>query len=254
MKYKEYSQNIWDQIHLSIKKNLEIQSKTAQKIYAAFDADGTLWDIDLGETFFQYQIEKKLVPLPPNPWEHYLHLKSQACGPEQAYLWLAQINKNVPLDLVRKWAADAALEATPIPIFQEQKKLIDLLKKSGVEVFIVTASVKWAVEPGAALLGLSNDVVIGVETKVTDSGLITEQQEGTITYKSGKVSGLLAKTNNQKPFLVSGNTEGDLALLEASSDIRLAVSAACRDDKLFKTESALQLHAKSKGWLSHRFI
>ena len=36
---------------------------------AAFDADGTLWDMDMGEHFFQHQISKKLLPdLPADPW------------------------------------------------------------------------------------------------------------------------------------------------------------------------------------------
>ena len=47
---------------------------------------------------------------------------------------------------------------------------------------------------------------------------------------------------------------GDFELLSSATHIQLAVSAASRDDKLFKTEHELQEKAKSLGWLSHRFI
>src|SRR5690606_23847938 len=56
---------------------------------AAFDADGTLWRNDLGELFFQYQIDlKKLEPLTKDPWGYYEEVKNHD-DPEKAYLWLA---------------------------------------------------------------------------------------------------------------------------------------------------------------------
>ncbi len=249
MKYKEYSKDIWNHIEQSVEAALKIHPRPV----AAFDADGTLWDIDLGETFFQHQIEKKLVPLPENPWDHYHELKKKNNDPREAYLWLAQLNKGVSLTKVREWAQQAVTEAQPIPVFQEQQKLIEFLLGKNVEVFIVTASVKWAVEPGAQLVGLDSDHVIGIETKV-QSSLVSDQQKGIITYRQGKVDALLERTGGRKPFLSAGNTTGDLQLLQAATHVALAVSAASREDALFKTEMELQEQAKKNSWLSHRFV
>jgi hypothetical protein len=47
---------------------------------------------------------------------------------------------------------------------------------------------------------------------------------------------------------------GDFNLLESATHLRLAVSAASRDDKIFKTEAELAQNATDKGWLHHRFI
>ncbi|XGC81025.1 HAD family hydrolase [Bdellovibrio bacteriovorus] len=247
MKYKDYSTDIWSRINTTLDQVL----KEDPNPVAAFDADGTLWDIDLGETFFHYQIDNKLVPLPPHPFEHYEDMKAE--NPEKAYLWLAQICKGQSLEQVHKWAVEGVKEQHPLPIFLQQKKLIDLFLSKGVKVYVVTASVKWAVEPGAEILGLTKDCVLGVETHV-DNGFVSDRQKGIITYRQGKVDALLAATGGKKPFFASGNTMGDYQLLQNATHLSLAVSAAARDDKLFKTEFELQQNAEKFGWLAHRFV
>jgi HAD superfamily phosphoserine phosphatase-like hydrolase len=249
MKYKAYSTEMWNRIHTALDFALAKDSEPV----AAFDADGTLWDIDLGETFFHYQIDNKLVSLPPDPWEYYQELKKKNDDPSEAYLWLAQINQGKNLSEIRSWAEQAVKAQHPVPIFEEQKKIIDLFKSKGVQVYIITASVKWAVEPGAKLLGLDANSVIGVET-TTENGVITQNQKGLITYQMGKVEALLERTSGKTPFFSAGNTMGDFQLLNSASELALAVSAATQDDRLFKTENDLQKIAQQKNWMNHRFI
>jgi phosphoserine phosphatase len=247
MKYKDYSSDIWSSINNTLDQVLKEQDQPI----AAFDADGTLWDIDLGETFFHYQIDNKLVKLPADPWNHYESMKAE--DPRKAYLWLAQICQGKTLTEVQQWAKSGVKAAAPVPVFSEQKKLIQLLLSKGVKVYVITASVKWAVEGGADLVGLEHENIIGVETEVQND-IITDKQKGVITYRQGKVEALLAKTGGKLPFLASGNTMGDFNLLESATHLRLAVSAASRDDKIFKTEAELAQNAAEKGWLHHRFI
>lgn len=247
MKYKDYSQDIWTQIQTT----LDLVLKNDPHPVAAFDADGTLWDTDLGENFFHHQIDHKLVPLPNNPWNHYQEMKQK--NPQQAYLWLAQICKGHALTEVHDWAKDALKAHHPVPVFSEQQKLIQLFLSKGVQVYIITASVKWAVEPGMSFFGLNYDNVIGIETAV-DNGVVSDRQQGSISYREGKVTALLEKTNGKKPFFASGNTMGDFELLKSATHLQLAVSAASRDDRLFKTELELSENAEKHSWLSHRFI
>ena len=218
---------------------------------AAFDADGTLWNTDLGEGLFSYEINNDTVPLPENPWQHYQYLKDHVSHPA-AYLWLAQINKGVSIDLVREWAAAAVAEMHPVPVFPEAVRIIEHLKKLEVEVYIVTASIKWAVEPGAHLLGLTPDDVIGIETEVVD-GIVTEKQKGPITWRKGKVEGLLARTGGVAPYFAAGNTEGDLFLLESATDLRLVMSAAPEGSENYPTEQAMLKIAQQRDWHSFRY-
>lgn len=248
MKYKKYSDEIWQKIRHALTEELRHNPNPV----AAFDADGTLWDTDLGESFFQYQIQHKVLSgLPQDPWRHYRDWKESG-DPRPAYLWLAQINAGHKLTEVQGWAEKAVQSKEPLPIFEEQKKLIELLLKSNVQVWIVTASVKWAVEPGALRLGLTHKNVIGIETQV-ENGLVTDIQAGSITYREGKPATLLEKTKGVRPFLCAGNSLGDFALLESATRIQLAVGAATREHELFSAEEKLREAAKQKNWIIHQF-
>jgi phosphoserine phosphatase len=248
VKYKNYPSVIWDQI----RQALDEERKSGKTPVAAFDADGTLWDTDLGESFFKFQISQGLLPnLPANPWRHYRDWK-EAGDPRPAYLWLAQINRGHRLAEVQSWAEKAVAVREPLPIFAEQQKLIELLLKEGVQVWIVTASVKWAVEPGALRLGLRHDQVIGIETAVVD-GVVTDKAAGYMTYREGKASAILDKTKGQAPFLCSGNTLGDLSLLECASRIRLAVGASTPGHEMYEAEEKLRVIGRERGWFVHQF-
>ncbi|MFZ4402573.1 MAG: HAD family hydrolase [Pseudobdellovibrionaceae bacterium] len=247
MKYKSFSKSIWDELE----RSYSLAKKANESLVAAFDADGTLWDTDFGEAYFSYQIENKLVPLPDQPWEHYHNLKLQK--PEDAYLWLAQIHQGVPLPTVHEWAKKNLDTLHPVPFFEEQVKLIQWLHDHQVKVFVITASVKWSVEPGANALGIPADNVLGVET-VIDNGLVTSKQNGAITYRAGKVEALLQKTKGQRPFFASGNSNGDIDLLSSATHMALAVTSTRPDDKLYKAEQTLQKEAEVKNWIKHSFI
>ncbi len=250
MNYKSYPLEFWQKIETMI---IELKSRSTEPLIAAFDADGTLWDTDLGENFFHYQIEHKHMPLPPEPFQEYLDKKAINNDPRDAYVWLAQINQGKTLTQVREWATQAYQSIQPSPIFSEQKKLIELFLKNNVEIYVVTASIKWAVEPGARAVGLSNDNVIGVETEVHNN-MISDKAVLPITYRQGKVEALLQHTKGRYPFFASGNSSGDIELLESATHLRLAVSAASRDERLFKSEKELTDIAIQKNWLHHRFI
>lgn len=249
MHYKPFPDAYWQKIESALK---EVKAR-GEPLFAAFDADGTLWDTDLGENFFHYQIEQKQVDLPADPWNHYLDLKTVNNDPRPAYMWLAQINKSKPIDQVKAWAQEAFNLVQPNPIFSEQLKLIHFLKSNGVKVYVVTASIKWAVEPGARALGLTDEDVIGVETEV-QNGVVTDIPIYPVTYRLGKTEALMKRTNKQRPFLCSGNTIGDLELLLSATHVQLAVSAASRDDRLFRNETELLQKAHEFGWMGHRFV
>ena len=248
MKYINYSPDLWAQINKSIDRALQQDSTPV----AAFDADGTLWDLDMGEVFFQYLIDHKLVPLPEDAFDRYEKMKKDIAGPQKAYLWLAQVMKGVELKVVREWASKSLVAMGPLPYFPEQKKLIELFTSRGVKVYIVTASVKWAVEPGTAIFGLPYEQVLGIETE-SEGGIVTDRQKGPITYRQGKAEALLKVTGGKKPFFSAGNTFGDLALLELSTDVKLAVTSTVPDDRLFRSEQELFNEATQRGWSKHRF-
>ena len=218
---------------------------------AAFDADGTLWATDMGENFYKYQFHNELLQgLPEKPWEYYVDLHARE--PETSYLWLAQINKGHPLEQVRKWARETVHTHPDIMTFAGQKEIIKHLHLRKVKVYVVTASIKWSVEPAAALYNIPQENVIGVQTKIID-GNVSSEQEGPITYKEGKVKGLLAATGGKYPFYAAGNSHGDLPLLESATHLRMVLNSATQDNPLFETERKMIELAKERGWLHYSF-
>lgn len=246
---KDFPRDKIDQIKAEIDRCLKLPGVEP---IAAFDADGTLWSCDMGEGLFKYQIKKKLLPhLPPDPWEYYLKWHTDA--PTDAFLWLAQINESLPLATVQGWAKEAVCEMGEVPVFTAVKEIMDHLHAHKVQTFIVTASIKWAVEPAAELYGIPKERVIGISTKVVD-GIVTREKGGPITWREGKVEGLMLATGGKKPFFCAGNTKGDLPLLECSSHLRLVMASAKEDEVNFKTEREMIELAKSRGWFFHSFV
>lgn len=217
----------------------------------AFDADGTLWDTDLGESFFDFLIREKKIPLPPDPWKHYYDLQEQ--NPLVAYFWLAQILAPQSESLVQKWAYEH-LESLNVPVFEPQKELIHYLNQRRIPVFIVTASIKWAIQPAAEkLLNLPPEQVIGIEVEIDSQGRLTTTPVEPATYREGKALSLLQKTGHRKPLLAMGNSLGDLHLLEIAQ-IPVAIRSSAKQKGLLQSELALQDLAQNRGWWIHSFL
>jgi HAD superfamily phosphoserine phosphatase-like hydrolase len=249
MNYRDYSPELWK--FITEKLDLALKSEPGPH-YAAFDADGTLWSNDLGESFFKYQISNSNLKLPDNPWRYYRDWKESG-DPRPAYLWLAQINSGITIDQVRAWSEAHLKSLSPMPTFQGQARLIDWLHERNVKVFVVTASITWSVEPGAKLYNIQADRVLGVETKI-EKGVVTTVQQGEITYREGKVARLLAATGGIAPILASGNSLGDYHLLKSAKYISLAVSSTKAGDELYEAEQNLKNTATENQWLTHNFL
>jgi phosphoserine phosphatase len=245
----EFSPELWSTIETTLREAARIATGP---LIAAFDADGTLWDADAGETFFDWQIHNSgLATLKGiDPWARYKELKNP--DPRVGYVWLAQISAGTSLRQVREWATDCFKSLGPWPVFESQRRLITLLRSLGYEVYVVTASIKWAVEPVAALLGIDHDHVIGIETEVRD-GIVTDIVKPPITWRDGKAEGLLARTRGVRPVLCAGNTYGDIALLSCATHVRLALSTQDRAGGLFDEETKLVEHASAEKWHIHPF-
>jgi phosphoserine phosphatase len=244
----EFSPELWSRLSGDIERAI---SEYRGPRIAAFDADGTLWDNDAGETFFDYQIRHcDLKGLPADPWEHYHALKQP--DPRIAYVWLAQISAGHSLERVREWASECFKKFGSWPVFDSQRRLIEMLRQHDFEIYIVTASIKWAVEPVAGLVGVDNDHVIGITTRI-ENGKVGMEPLHPITWREGKAEGLLAATKGVRPLLACGNTYGDTHLLESATHVRLAVSTQNEPGGLFDEETKLLTEATARGWLRHAF-
>jgi phosphoserine phosphatase len=119
-------------------------------------------------------------------------------------------------------------------------------------VYVVTASVKWAVEPAAALVGVDADHVLGITTKIV-GGRVTTEPIYPVTWREGKAEALLAATKGHPPILAAGNTYGDIPLISLATHIPLAVSTQEERNELYEEEDRLRVEATARGWKRHGF-
>lgn len=229
-----------------------LAANSSERLIAAFDADGTLWGFDCGEAFLSYlQDQEVLGPISgKSPVEFY---ESMRWGGEtkKALKWLAQISAGRTLEEVRKMAAHCFDSEEKVPVFPDMRDLINKLKSSGFEVYIVSASPKWAVEAAAVHVGVDKSHVIGLMTKIQNNKL-TEEMDGPVTSGEGKVEALLHTTQGFNPTFAAGNTHSDLPLME-SAQIRLAIASSEASHPLFKVEQEVQALAKEKAWYFQEF-
>ena len=117
---------------------------------------------------------------------------------------------------------------------------------------------KWAVEPGVAQLDIPFENVLGVQTKV-ENEIVTDIQDGPVTYREGKAEAILQKTNNIRPILCCGNTMGDYWLLDIATQVQLAVRTEShevlfKDHDILNQEKVLYQEAIQRKWLTHNFL
>ena len=247
---KNFSKNLLIEIRASVEKTIKTQPPPH---YAAFDADGTLWEFDLGEEFFQFQIDNQLIELPDHPLKHYKELR-EGPEPQKALKWLAEVYTTHREEDIRQWNKSFVDSIrNDIPFFKSMIDLIQWLKSIQVVPVVVTASPKLAIESAAQILGFEMKNVLGIETLV-ENGKLTNKVKEPITWRDGKAKRFLEHTGNVHPIFAAGNTMGDLSLLELSLGMPLAVQSAAQGTELFETESELTQLAIARGWFTHSYL
>ncbi|MBP9707483.1 MAG: haloacid dehalogenase-like hydrolase [Oligoflexales bacterium] len=245
----------FDQLMAQIKNDLiREQKKRKSRCVAAFDADGTLWDIDCGENFLRFLVRNKIIDdvSGVNPWDYYNSLRWEAAKVEEALVWLTTTMSGKSWSEVRALAEASYLEALPFPHFAEMGKLVAELMALGLEVFVVSASPKWSVEPAAKRIGIDAEHVLGLQCK-TIEGRLSEEIMRPMSHGPGKVEVLRSIIGDKELVFAAGNTMGDFPLIKASKGKGLAISSVPAGGLNFSSEFELQTAATVNSWYKWSF-
>lgn len=198
------------------------QRKGSEPRLAAFDMDGTLIRDDMGDAVLAMLIFQGRVPR--GAWEHYqeLLLKSRP----KAYEWAVKAMKGLTVSDVTL-AARQVLDLRPtekivvsrnvlVPrpqIIAQMQSVVMWLHRHGYEVYIVSATNRWAAAVvGADFFGIAEDHIIGVETRVVRSRL-TDEIIRPAPIAEGKLQAWQKRFQDRKPLVGAGDTEGDHYML-----------------------------------------
>jgi phosphoserine phosphatase len=205
---------------------------------AAFDADGTLWDGDVGEELLARLDDagKLIAPFGPGAFAEY-SARFQL-DPADAFAYAGRAMAGLREDYVASEAEALFAERAGGEVFPPMRELVAELQTRGWNLYIVSASNRWSVAPGARLLGIDADHVIAVDVMV-ERGLLTDQVRYPIPTLAGK-PGLLLQRAGRDADLAFGNSRLDMPLLEASR-FPVAVGPRSRSTPLLD-------EAQRRGW------
>jgi len=181
---------------------------------AAFDADGTLWDGDLGEAVLRDLVaRRRLLDSPRDPWGEYLRLFE--VGPAEAFAYAGRLMAGLSELEVRETSARIfATEFAP-RVFPETRWLLETLAGNGWEVYIVSASNRWSIEVAAEVFGLPADRVVALDLDA-ERGILTDRVRLPVPTLEGKPA-LLRARSGRNPDLAFGNSVLDIPLLLAAA-------------------------------------
>ncbi|MEW6282485.1 MAG: HAD-IB family phosphatase, partial [Candidatus Eremiobacterota bacterium] len=151
---------------------------------AVFDFDGTLCKRDIGERFLQWLIDEQKIQGSYSDYEEAVKR-----DPAEGYALAVKMMKGVAEESLKAWAAPFAAEHVQANVFPKQRELVSQLQEAGVDVWIVSASNRWVVEAAAPLLGIDPEQAVGISAVVRD-GKLTDEIEGPVTYREGKVEAI----------------------------------------------------------------
>ncbi len=219
---------------------------------AVFDADGTLWPGDIGESFFKFQIENKLAPGLKgikDPWKQYKKLEET--NPFEAYSNLLTINEGLHWSEMRRQTRSfisSGFDSISKPMFD----LLQTLQKNRFAIWICSASMRWVLESLLECRGLCHVKLIGFEAQLDKKGRISNRIQWPMPYGEGKKEALSVRLK-YPPLMSFGNSMGDFKLLEWAELLPMVIRYSPFNPLNIKTETQIATIAHSRGWPTQIF-
>ena len=209
----------------------------AQRI-AAFDNDGTLWVEQPMYTQFAFMIDQVKAAAPRNPqWADNAVYKALAANDLQGALaqgekplldLLIQANSGMSVDdydrTVRQWFATARHPTLKRPytetVYQPQLELMRYLRAKGFKTWIVSGGTMEVMRPWSQeIYGIPPEQVVGSSQGIVFDGKVLMRQPTMhfIDDGPGKPVGIYMQIG-QQPILAFGNSDGDLQMLQYTTN------------------------------------
>jgi len=114
---------------------------------------------------------------------------------------------------------------------RETVDLLTALRDHGFEIWAVSGSNRWSVEPVFARLGIRPEHIIGIEME-TREGRLTPHEIRPVPIREQKVEAMKRRTI-PPPIVSASDSMNDIPLLLAASELRIRVNSRGRDTQEF---------------------
>ncbi|MBI2894289.1 MAG: haloacid dehalogenase-like hydrolase [Deltaproteobacteria bacterium] len=224
---------------------------------AAFDADGTLWQGDVGLALFEAAVARRALR---SDAATELARALFACGETPS----TDLHRNARrlLELYRDdrfgerevcammawcfagWAQGElcalarevlALAGHPGALYEGHRELMAGLRARGIEVLVASGSPRAMVEEACRPFDIPARLVFAMTPELGADGRLLPRMTAPLPYRDGKVEAIRLATGGLRPLVAFGDSQGDLPMLE---DAQLAVAVAARPAVLDVARSA----------------
>jgi len=143
---------------------------------AAFDCDGTLWQGDAGETFFDWEMKRGVVSagVAHAMRARYVDYKAGKISEETMCGEMVTMHKGLSEAAVMNAATEFMTTKFPGRIFPEMKQLVHQLREQGCEIWAVSSSNEWVIRAGMKQFDIPEKRILAAKVEV-ENGIVTDR-------------------------------------------------------------------------------
>jgi len=203
---------------------------------AAFDCDGTLWQGDAGETFFDWEIRTGLVAADVGIAMRARHAdyKAGKVGEEAMCGEMVTMHAGLAEATVMQAAAEFMRNSFPGGVFPEMRELVRRLTEQRCEIWAVSSSNEWVIRAGMKDFGIPEQRCLAGKAAV-ENGIVTGRLVR-LPSGPGKAQAL-QEVAYDRVDVAFGNSRWDLEML-----------GVARHPFAINPNSDLEATARERGW------
>lgn len=180
---------------------------------AVFDCDGTLWALDAGEGFLNWELNRGLIAADLARWmrARYADYKAGNVLEEVMCGEMVTIHAGLRDELVERAAEEFFAAHIEPSIFPEMRTLVERLQEQGSAVWAVSSSNQWLIRVGMRRFGIPTERILAAEVAV-ENGVVTDRLIR-IPSGPGKAIAIREKVG-EAVDAAFGNTRWDAEMLQ----------------------------------------
>jgi len=143
---------------------------------ATFDCDGTLWDGDAGEGFFDWELGQGFLSAEILQWARprYTEYKAGKVSEEDMCGEMVTMHRGLGEEEVQRAAQRYFDEHTLSQIFPEMRDLVRRLQEQGSDVWAVSSTNEWVIRAAMRHFGIANEKILAAAVEIK-AGRITDR-------------------------------------------------------------------------------
>ena len=143
---------------------------------AALDCDGTLWSGDSGAAFFDWELERRLVPDDIARWarSRYAEYRAGKVSEDDMCGEMVTMHRGMYETDLRRAAIEFFDVHMHEQIFPEMRTLVGRLQQAGCNIWVVSSTNHWVIRAAMRHFDIPEDRIIAAHVEV-DKGRITDR-------------------------------------------------------------------------------